>query len=728
MKFQLKADYSPAGDQAQAIEKLTRGVKEGREHQVLLGVTGSGKTYTIANVIANTQKPTLVISHNKTLASQLYQEFKEFFPNNGVGFFISYYDYFQPEAYIPQSDTYIEKEAEINEEIDKLRLQATSLLFSRKDMIIVASVSCIYNLGSPEEYNRYVIELKKNQPINREDFLDKLVSLHYSRSRMELDRSHFRVRGENIELIPAYADEILKITVENNIIKNLSLRPIFGPTQEHLRGGVALRLSASGGAHLGGESPQLLEDFLIFPAKHYLTNPDILSTAETQIRQDLKIRLSQFRKENKLLEAQRLEQKVNYDLEMIKEMGYVNGIENYSRYFDGRMPGEPPWTLIDYYKHLFGKDFLVVIDESHMSVPQIRGMYRGDQSRKRTLIDFGFRLPAAIDNRPLKFNEFEERIPQTIYVSATPDEWEIGKARESSHLRGVPQAQPHLEGESSDKDTSDGDEATTSAPPRWNSGIIEQLVRPTGLVDPEVVVKPTENQIADLVEEIKKRKAKNERVLVTTLTKKMAEELAHWLAEPKNTNSPLQVHYLHSDIQTLERTDILADLRAGKYDVIVGVNLLREGLDLPEVSLVAILDADKQGFLRSKTALIQTMGRAARNVSGQVIMYADEVSTAMADAISEVERRRKAQLEYNEKHGITPKSIEKPIRDRIAEKSIKHLPGGRMDSWKVDLDGLTPGEQKKLIPQLRKEMRQAAANLDFETAAQVRDLILKISN
>lgn len=687
-KFQLSATYSPAGDQAQAIEKLTSGVLENKPHQVLLGVTGSGKTYSVANVIANTQKPTLVISHNKTLATQLYQEFKEFFPNNGVGFFISYYDYFQPEAYIPQTDTYIEKETEINEEIDKLRLQATSLLFSRKDVVIVASVSCIYNLGSPEEYNRYVIELKKGQAVNQEDLLYKLVALHYSRSKLELDRSHFRVRGENIELIPAYADEILKIVIENGIVKDLSTRPLIS----------------------GKATP--LEGYLIYPAKHYLANPDIMAEAEMQIRNDLKIRLEQLKKENKLLEAQRLEQKVNYDLEMIREMGYVNGIENYSRYFDGRLPGEPPWTLVDYFCHRFGKDFLVVIDESHITVPQLRGMYRGDLSRKRVLIDFGFRLPAAIDNRPLKFAEFEERISQTIYVSATPDEWEVGKTRESSHLRGeVAPRLPasggvHLGGEL--------------------SGVVEQLVRPTGLVDPEVIVKPTENQISDLVSEIIKRKQKNERVLVTTLTKKMAEELAHWLAEPKNTGVPLLVHYLHADVETLERTDILADLRAGKYDVVVGVNLLREGLDLPEVSLVAILDADKQGFLRSRTSLIQTMGRAARNISGQVIMYADEVSSAMAEAIQEVERRRETQLEYNKLYNITPKSIEKPIRDRIAERreKIKELKNRFSE---IDLDSLTPGEQRKLIPQLRKQMREAAANLDFETAAQIRDLILKVS-
>lgn len=683
MNFQLKSDYSPAGDQTQAIEKLTAGVLEGRQHQVLLGVTGSGKTYTIANVIANTQKPTLVISHNKTLAAQLYQEFKEFFPKNGVGFFISYYDYYQPEAYIPQTDTYIAKETEINEEIDKLRLQATSLLFSRQDVIIVASVSCIYNLGSPLEYKRYVIELERGKKIDREDFLYKLVSLFYSKAKFELTRGTFRIRGENVEILPAYSDEILKIVIKNNRIEDLQTRPL-------------LSSSPSYSSH---------ESYLIFPAKHYLTNPDIFSQAEKQIRQDLQIRLEELKKQGKNLEAHRLEQRVNYDLEMIRETGYVNGIENYSRYFDGRMPGDPPWTLIDYFDHVFGKNFLVVIDESHMTVPQLRGMYRGDLSRKKMLIDYGFRLPSCLDNRPLKFNEFEQRVFQTIYISATPDEWEIQKAKESYQKSITHHPSPIT---------------------NPNPGVVEQLIRPTGLVDPQIIVKPTENQIQDLVGEILKRKQKGQRVLVTTLTKKMAEELAHWLEDPKNTGQKINVHYLHSEVETLDRTDILADLRTGKYDAIVGVNLLREGLDLPEVSLVAILDADKQGFLRSKTSLIQTMGRAARNVFGQVIMYADEISTAMRQAIEEVERRRKVQLEYNKIHNIIPKSVEKPLREKIAENRSKTSSQiHKLEN--IDLDSLTPGEQKKLIPQLRRQMRQAAAALDFETAAKIRDLILEIT-
>jgi excinuclease ABC subunit B len=665
MGFKLFAPYSPAGDQAQAIEKLTKGVLAGKAHQVLLGVTGSGKTYTIANVIQNVQKPTLVISHNKTLAAQLYQEFKEFFPQNAVGFFISYYDYYQPEAYIPQTDTYIAKETDINEEIDKLRLQATSMLFSRPDTIIVASVSCIYNIGSPFEYGRYVLEVKKGQKINKEEFLYKLVSLHYTRSKFELNRGNFRTRGEMIEVLPAYADEILKIEVEKGKIEKLTLRPIFG-----------------------GE-PLEVENYLIYPAKHYLTNPDILETAFRQIREDLKIRLEELNKQGKTLEAHRLEQRVNYDLEMIQQMGYVNGIENYSRYFDGRMPGDPPWTLVDYFRYLYKDDFLVVIDESHITVPQIKGMYRGDLSRKKVLIDYGFRLPSCLDNRPLKAKEFWERVPQVIYMSATPDEWEIKKA---------------------------------------GGEVVEQLIRPTGLVDPEVLVRPAEGQIKDLVGEIIRRKKENQRVLVTTLTKKMAEELAFWLSNSKNTGVPISVHYLHADVATLERSDILADLRAGKYDVVVGVNLLREGLDLPEVSLVAILDADKQGFLRSKTSLIQTMGRAARNVAGQVILYADSPSSAMLEAIAEVERRRKIQLEYNQKHGIIPQTIQKPIREKI----VKENPKSKIQNPKLignlDLEGLTPGEAKKLVPKLRAEMRKAAAALEFEKAAKIRDLISKIIN
>lgn len=655
MKFQLKSPYSPAGDQAQAIEKLSLGVASGLPHQVLLGVTGSGKTYTLANVIAKTQKPTLIISHNKTLAAQLYQEFKEFFPQNGVGFFISYYDYYQPEAYIPQTDTYIAKETDVNQEIEKLRLQATSLLFSRRDVIIVASVSCIYNLGSPIEYGREVIELKKGMPIDFEQIIYQLVDLNYIRTRLDLTRGTFRIRADFLEVYPAYGDEILKIEADSKVIKKITLRQTFS-----------------------GQKVSL-DQFVIYPAKHFLTNKDTLDSAFKNIRSDLDTRLKELNRQKKLFEAHRLEQKVKYDLEMIQETGYVNGIENYSRYFDGRQPGDPPWTLLSYFNHVYGRDFIVIIDESHISVPQIRGMYRGDLSRKRTLIDYGFRLPSCLDNRPLKFAEFLQRTPQIIYDSATPGDWEIKLAK----------------------------------------GVVEQLIRPTGLADPEIIIRPAQNQVKDLLAQILKRKKKHQRVLVTTLTKKMAEELASWLADIKNTNEPVHVHYLHADVNTLERSDILTDLRRGRYDAVVGVNLLREGLDLPEVSLVAILNADMQGFLRSKISLIQTMGRAARHISGQVILYADEESSAMREAIAEVERRRQFQLNYNRQHGITPQGISKPIRERI-------VPFDEVVDKKIDLEKLTPGEAKKMVPKLRRQMREAAAKLDFEKAAQFRDLIREI--
>jgi excinuclease ABC subunit B len=652
-KFKLSFPYPPAGDQAQAVQKLSLGVQQGKKHQVLLGVTGSGKTYTIAQVIQKCQKPTLIISHNKTLAAQLYQEYKEFFPHNGVGFFVSYYDYYQPEAYVPQSDTYIAKEADINQEIDKLRLQATSLLFSRSEVIIIASVSAIYNLGSPLEYGRYVIQLKKGQKTNLEELLSRLITLHYSRSRWEIKRGFFRVRGENLEIFPAYGEEIVKINFSKGKIDKIISR--------HFMSGIGSEINAC----------------LIYPAKHFLTNEEIFAQACRQIRADLISQVKFLEKAGRFLEAHRLEQKVNYDLEMIRETGYVNGIENYSRYFDGRKKGEPPWTLIDYFRHLYADQFLLVVDESHMTVPQLRGMYEGDLSRKRILIDYGFRLPSCLDNRPLRFAEFLKKASQIIYLSATPDEWEIDRA---------------------------------------GGKTVEQLVRPTGLVDPQIIVKPAANQVQDLVQEIIKRKKNGQRVLVTTLTKKMAEELAYWLADVKNTGERLLVHFLHADVATLERSDILADLRTGKYDVVVGVNLLREGLDLPEVSLVAIIDADKQGFLRSKTALIQTMGRAARNIAGEVILYADQVSRAMKEAITEVERRRKFQLAYNRKHGIIPRSVVKPMRQRIVEK-IEEKP------VKIDLSSLTPGEKKALLPGLRRQMREAARNLDFEQAAKIRDQI-----
>lgn len=672
MEFKLKAPYQPFGDQPQAIDKLTAGIKAGLPLQVLLGVTGSGKTFTVANLIQNIQKPTLVISHNKTLAAQLYQEFKEFFPENAVSYFVSYYDYYQPEAYLPQTDTYIAKDADINEEIDKLRLLATSHIFSRRDVIVVASVSCIYNIGSPEAYHHRIFSLAKNQKIKLDEAMSSLVALYYRRSRLEFERGEFRLRGETLEVYPPYTDEIIKIVWEKDKVASITTRPLFG----------------------GKESE--LPSYFFYPAKHYLADKEVLEEAFRQIKEDLRIRVAELKKEKKDQEANRLIQRVNYDLEMIKEVGYVNGIENYSRYFDGRLPGEPPFTLLDYFRYQYKEDFLVVIDESHMTIPQIRGMHHGDQSRKKTLIDFGFRLPSCLDNRPLNFQEFLERVPQMVCVSATPDEWEINEAKKS--IQNSKYKIQNID----------------------HNGVVEQLIRPTGLVDPEIEIRPTQNQIQDLIKEILERKRKQERILVTTLTKKMAEDLSNFLADPSNTGEKISVNYLHSDIETLERTDILADLRRGKYDVIVGINLLREGLDLPEVSLVAVLDADKQGFLRSSVSLIQTMGRAARNVSGKVILYADEITPAMKQAVEEVERRRKVQLQYNQEHKITPQTIKKPIREAIVikaeEEKVEDLP----------TEGLTPADAKKLINQLTKKMREYAKIYDFEKAALFRDKIIKL--
>ncbi len=661
MDFRLVSSFKPTGDQPEAIEKLTQGVKDGLKDQVLLGVTGSGKTFTLANVISRVQKPTLVISHNKTLAAQLYQEFRDFFPENAVSFFVSYYDYYQPEAYVPQTDTYIEKETEINELIDKLRLQATTNLLTRRDTIVVASVSCIYNIGSPREYGHYVQELTVGEKIDRRQILRGLTKLQYERSEYDFTQGTFRVRGETLDIFPAYEDFAYRVTIENNFIQKitqidpLTATPIIGP-----------------------EIPKII----IYPAKHYMTDPLTEKEAFNLIRNDLDNQVKKFRKENKLVEAQRLEQRVNFDLEMINEVGYVNGIENYSRYFDGRKEGEPPFTLLDYFHEPFGNDWLCVIDESHMTVPQINGMYYGDRSRKETLIDFGFRLPAALDNRPLTFREFSQRVPQTIYVSATPNVWETSRSEQ----------------------------------------VVEQLVRPTGLIDPEVIIKPVKGQVDDLISEIEKRVKTKERVLVTTLTKRMAEDLSEYLEE-----KGIKVHYLHADIETLKRTDILDDLRAGKYDVVVGINLLREGLDLPEVSLVAILDADKEGFLRSETSLIQTMGRAARHINAQVIMYADQVTGSMERAIKEVKRRRQVQLKFNKSHHITPQSISKPIREKLIEQEVEEIKNGLEELDKIDTDQLTPQDRKKLLADLNGEMRQAAKNLDFELAAKIRDKIKELN-
>ena len=667
--FKLKAPFKPTGDQIEAIEKLVRNLKTGVRNQILLGVTGCGKTFDICNVIQKIQKPTLVITFNKLLAAQLFQEFKEFFPENAVHYFVSYYDYYQPEAYIPQTDTYIEKDAKINEEIDRLRHAATQDLLTRDDIIIVASVSCIYNIGSPDQYRNRILRIFKGQEIKKEDFLYNLVSLYYQRSRLEFTRGNFRLRGEVVEIYPSYADEIIKIVWEDGKITSVSSRPV-----------------------IEGKETEL-ENYFLYPAKHFLADKKVMDEAFKQIRADLKIRLEQFKKEGKELEANRLNQRVNYDLEMIKEVGYVNGIENYSRYFDGRLPGDPPFSLLDYFRYQYKDDFLVVIDESHMTIPQIRGMYHGDSSRKKVLTDFGFRLPSCLDNRPLNFKEFLERVPQTIFASATPDQWEVDRARST-----VQSSKCKMQSEGYD-------------------GVVEQLIRPTGLVDPEVEVRQTSGQIKNLIKEIIDRKRRGERVLITTLTKRMAEDLSAYLADPNNTGGIISVHYLHADVETLERTDILADLRRGRYDVIVGINLLREGLDLPEVSLVAILDADKQGFLRSKVSLIQTMGRTARNVSGKVILYADEMTQAMKGAIEEVERRRQVQLQYNREHGITPQTIRKPIRDALVI---------REEEEELPEESLTPSDAKKLIVKLNKKMREYAKIYEFERAAQVRDHIAKL--
>jgi len=664
MKFELKSDFQPTGDQPSAIKQLTENIEQGVRHQVLLGVTGSGKTFTMANVIQNVQRPTLVISHNKTLAAQLYQEFRDFFPNNAVSYFVSYYDYYQPEAYVPTSDTYIEKEAEINEEIDKLRLSATTNLLTRKDVIVVASVSCIYNLGSPVEYGKFILELARGMKVDLRDVLIRLADLQYSRNDYEFRRGGYRVRGGSIDLFPAYVDYGLRIEITDGKVTNLAEFD-----------------------SLTGETIQPLEKTVIYPAKHYMTDPNSHADAFDKIRQDLEVRVHQLKKAGKILEAQRLQQRTNYDIEMIKEVGYVNGIENYSIYFDGRKPGDPPYTLIDYFNHV-SKDWLVVVDESHITLPQLRGMYNGDQARKSVLIEYGFRLPTAMDNRPLRFDEFMRMTHQITYVSATPDEYEISLAQEADH------------------------------------GVVEQLIRPTGLVDPEITVRPPEGQIADLIAEIQKRVERKERVLVTTLTKRMAEELTSYLQE-----KGLNVSYLHSDIITLERQDELDKLRLGEVDVLVGINLLREGLDLPEVSLVVILDADKEGFLRSRSSLIQTMGRAARNVNSQVIMYADTVTRSMQAAIDEVKRRRKVQLEYNKKHGITPKSVQKEVRAKLIDKSEEEAAAEReadILNYLGNKEVLLPDERKDLEKRLRKEMRLAAERLDFETAGRLRDQIRAI--
>lgn len=699
MKFELNSQFKPTGDQPQAIKKLTNNINAGAKHQVLLGVTGSGKTFTMANVIKNVQRPTLVISHNKTLAGQLYQEFRDFFPNNAVSYFVSYYDYYQPEAYIPQTDTYIEKEAEINEEIDKLRLAATTNLLTRKDVIVVSSVSCIYNLGSPVEYGKFVLELRKGVAVTIRDIMLRLTDLQYSRSDYDFRRGTFRMRGNSIDLMPAYVDYGIRIEADNLITNMYEFDPLTGDIR------------------------QPLETLVVYPAKHYMTDPRTYTDAFARIRFDMEKRVKELKEQNKLIEAQRLQQRTNFDLEMIKEVGYVNGIENYSIYFDGRKPGEPPYSLIDYFDAA-SKDWLLLIDESHITLPQLRGMYNGDRSRKQMLIDYGFRLPSAADNRPLRYDEFMRKTNQIVYVSATPDEYEISLAKTSPVDSGEidskkrPHPNPLLKGEGINEnfllkgEGNEGDEF-----------IVEQLIRPTGLIDPKVTVKPSEGQINDLMAEIKKRVDKKQRVLVTTLTKRMAEELSSYLEE-----KGVKVTYLHSDIVTLERQDVLDKLRLGETDVVVGINLLREGLDLPEVSLVVILDADKEGFLRSKTSLIQTMGRAARNLDAEVIMYADVMTKSMKGAIEEVERRREIQIKYNEQHHITPIGIQKSVRAKLVEEKEEEGKSETLQSL-IDFgrkEVLLPDEREDLLKKMRKFMKEAAERLDFETAIRMREQIRQI--
>ena len=687
--FKLKSSFSPTGDQPQAIEKLVAGIKMGKKDQVLLGVTGSGKTFTLANMIEKLQMPALIISHNKTLAGQLYQEFRDFFPENAVSYFVSYYDYYQPEAYMPSSDTYIEKEAQINELIDKLRLKATTNILTRKDVVVVASVSCIYNIGSPVEYGRFILELDIEQKIDLKNIGRRLIELQYSRSEFDFKRGTFRIRGDRIDIYPAYEDMGYRVTLNNNVVKKIEK---FEPLTGKLIKDPVLKDQSS--------------KLIIYPAKHYLMDPSVFKNAEQQIRDDLKKEANELKKKNKLVEMQRLVRKVNYDLEMIKEVGYVNGIENYSRYFDGRKIGDPPYSLINYFNQTYGDQWLLFIDESHMTVPQIRGMFNGDYSRKNTLIDYGFRLRSALDNRPLKFEEFYPMASKIIYVSATPNQWEIEKSKVKSQKSKI---------------------KLKSQKFKNNNGIVEQLIRPTGIIDPEIIIKPSTNEVQDLITEIEKRVKVKEKVLVTTLTKKMAEDLSVYLKEKK-----INAAYLHSDVKTLERSNILENLRKGNFDVLIGVNLLREGLDLPEVTLVAILDADKEGFLRSRTSLIQTMGRAARNITGQVIIYADVMTKSINLAVGEINRRRKYQVEYNTKHKITPKTIYKPIREKIIEQEEKSLFYDRdFDSRYLDemnIESLTPFDKKKLVKKMEREMKNQAENLNFELAIRIREKIKDIKN
>ncbi|GKQ43042.1 UvrABC system protein B [Companilactobacillus sp. RD055328] len=655
-KFKLVSKYKPAGDQGQAIDKITDGFETGKKEQVLEGATGTGKTFTMANVIQNLNKPTLIISHNKTLAGQLYGEFKEFFPENAVEYFVSYYDYYQPEAYVPSSDTYIEKDSSINDEIDKLRHSATSSLLSRNDVVVVASVSSIFGLGDPSEYRENVLSIRVGQEIGRNRLMTELVNNQFERNDIDFQRGRFRVRGDVIDIFPASRDDSA-LRVEffgDEVDKITQMDPLTG--------------------EIIGE----LEQISIFPATHFMTNDEQMAKAIERIKGELKTRLAELNQEGKLLEAQRLEQRTNYDIEMMKEMGYTSGIENYSRHMEGRSEGEPPYTLLDF----FPDDFNIMIDESHVTMPQIRGMYNGDRARKQMLVDYGFRLPSALDNRPLRLEEFEEHVNQILYVSATPGPYELERVPE----------------------------------------VVEQIIRPTGLLDPKIEVRPIMGQIDDLVGEINTRVEKNERVFVTTLTKKMAEDLTDYFKD-----MGIKVKYLHSDIKTLERTQIIRDLRLGKFDVLIGINLLREGIDVPEVSLIAILDADKEGFLRAERSLIQIVGRAARNEHGEVIMYADRITDSMQGAMDKTQHRRNVQTKYNEDHGITPTTIIKPIRDAIsAITKVENVTGEQIVEDDLDFENMSKQEKLELVEQLNIQMENAAKKLDFEAAANLRDTILEL--
>lgn len=652
MEFKLHSEYAPTGDQPHAIEELVKGFREGNQFETLLGVTGSGKTFTMANVIAALNKPTLIISHNKTLAGQLYGEMKEFFPENAVEYFVSYYDYYQPEAYVPSTDTYIDKDSSINDEIDKLRHSATAALSERKDVIIVASVSCIYGLGSPVDYESMVVSLRPGMEKDRDEIIRKLVDNQYTRNDMDFKRGSFRVRGDVLEIFPAAStDRAVRVEFFGDEIDRLTEIDV-----------------------LTGEKKAELSHVAIFPASHYVVPREKMIEAAADIRQEMEERVAYFKSEDKLLEAQRIKERTSFDVEMMLETGFCSGIENYSRHLAGLAPGTPPYTLIDY----FPEDFLIIVDESHITIPQIRGMYAGDRSRKTTLVDYGFRLPSALDNRPLNFGEFEGKIDQMLFVSATPSDYEA----EHELLR------------------------------------TEQIIRPTGLLDPEITVKPVEGQIDDLIGEVNKEVGKHNKVLITTLTKRMAEDLTNYMKE-----AGIRVRYLHSDIDTLERAEIIRDMRLDVFDVLVGINLLREGLDIPEITLVAILDADKEGFLRSETSLIQTIGRAARNADGRVIMYADVITDSMRHAIEETQRRREIQKKYNDEHGITPTTIKKAVRDLIAISKAAAEPKADMEK---DIESMSHKELEKLLKELSKQMHKAAAELDFERAAELRDRIIEI--